>query len=299
MDIGALNALFAISGHLHFEAGEGGLTKAVINNPYASSEIYFQGATITSFKPHDTDELLWLSDEAVFDSEYAIRGGVPVCWPWFGKQEGKVQHGFARKMPWTLFGTTVNGRGETVIRLGLQDNEATRKEWPCAFTLQYEITVGPSLTMELTTVNEGDEPFDLSQALHTYFAVDNIDNVRVEGLDGKHYADALDGFAEKTQNGDICFNSEVDRVYEDNGSSCLLHDGSHTLEVVKSGSGTTVVWNPWIEKSERMNDFNDTGYKTMVCIETANALADTRTLEAGERHVLMQQIRSAGRTESV
>lgn len=290
MDTGALNALFAISGHLHFEAGEGGLSKAVINNPYASCEIYLHGAHVTSFKPHGHDELLWLSPTAQFDEEKAIRGGIPICWPWFGLQPGKVQHGFARKSLWTLFGTTVNGKGETVLRLGLQDSEASRELFPYRFSAEYSVTIGKSLTLELKTINGGEKAFELSQALHTYFAVDSIDNVAVEGFEGISYIDTLDKNRVCTQEGVITFGEEVDRIYENDRSTSYLLDGKRRVEIVKRGSNSSVVWNPWIKKAASMADFEDEGYKKMLCIETANAASDTRTLEAGECHTISQQI---------
>lgn len=288
MDIGALNALFAIPGHLHFEAGRGGLLKAVVDNPYSRCEIYLQGTHITSFKPHTSNELLWLSDRAVFKAGHAIRGGIPLCWPWFGPQEGKSQHGFARNSAFTLFGTTVNAQGETVLRLGLQDSEATQEHFPYAFTLEYTITVGKRLTLELKTTNNDVQPFELSQALHSYFRVNGIENARIEGLEGTSYFDKLEG-TRHVQEGAVVITDAVDRVYDADGA-CRLHMEMQNIEIQKSGSRSTVVWNPWQEKAAMMDDFDDDGYRYMVCIETVNAGDDTRTLNSGEHHLLIQNI---------
>ncbi|WP_295420752.1 D-hexose-6-phosphate mutarotase [Sulfurovum sp.] len=293
LNIGTLNGLFAIPGHLHFEAGEGGLAKVAVNNAYAHCEIYLHGAHITSFGPHDEDEVLWLSKSAQYSDAKAIRGGIPICWPWFGpdpENKGRAQHGFARNSLWTVFGTSVNAKGETLLRLGLQDSEASRKLWPYVFMTEYHITVGKTLHLELKTINEDEKPFALSSALHTYFAVDHTDNVRVEGLEGKNYIDQLRSNVQCMQEGDVIFTGEVDRIYEDDTPCCIVHDGARSIQVAKKGSKSTVIWNPWAEKAAMMGDFDDEGYQHMVCIETANAGFDMRTLKPGESHVLTQSI---------
>ncbi|MDX1295445.1 MAG: D-hexose-6-phosphate mutarotase [Sulfurimonadaceae bacterium] len=219
-----------------------------------------------------------------------MRGGIPICWPWFGLQPGRVQHGFARKSLWTLFGTTVNGRGETVLRLGLQESESSREHFPYAFVAEYSITVGKSLSLELKTTNSDEKAFELSQALHTYFAVDSIDNVAIEGFEGINYIDTLENNAICTQEGPITINAEVDRIYVNDRPTSLLSDGKRRIEISKTGSRSSVVWNPWIGKAASMADFEDEGYRHMVCIETANAASDTRTLQPGDSHTVTQRI---------
>jgi len=288
-----LNSLFAIPGHLAFEAGKGGLTRAVVDNPYARCELYLLGAHVTSFAPRGEGERLWLSETAQFAPGRAIRGGVPLCWPWFGPDPegaGRAQHGFARTSEWTLFGTSVNGAGETVLRLGLQESDATLKLWPHAFMLEYRVSVGRELTLELITENRSEHPMKLSAALHTYFAVDAIDSVRVEGLEGCAYADKLENGARRVQEGVLRIGSECDRIYDDAAASLILTDGTRRVRIAKTGSRSTVVWNPWRERAAAMGDFDDEGYTRMLCIETANAQDDTRTLATGERHVLTQRI---------
>ena len=293
MDINVLNELFAIPGHLHFEAREGGLTRAVVDNAYATCELYLHGAHVTSFIPKTGSELLWLSESARFEQSRAIRGGVPICWPWFGpdpEAKGRPQHGFVRDREWTLFGTSVNAAGETVVRLGLQDSKATMALWPHPFLLEYAVTVGESLTLELTTRNEGGTPMHLSQALHTYLRVDAIEKVLIDGLEGRTYIDKVRDEARGVQEGPLAITAETDRIYEEDAPSCLLHDGSREIVVSKSGSASSVVWNPWAEKAKAMADFDDEGYRRMVCIETANAASDARTLLPGQSHTLRQNI---------
>ena len=293
MDVNALNTLFAIPGHLHFEAGKGGLAKAVVDNVYATCELYLHGAHVTSFIPKAGSELLWLSRSARFEKGKAIRGGVPICWPWFGpdpEEKGRTQHGLVRDREWTLFGTSVNGRGETVMRLGLQDSDATAALWPHAFLLEYAVTVGEGLTLELTTRNEGETPMRISQALHTYLRVDDIEKVLIEGLEGCTYIDKVRLEARDVQDGPLSITAETDRIYEDVSPSCLLRDGGRSVTVSKSGSGSSVLWNPWAEKAGAMADFDDDGYRKMVCIETANAASDARTIAPGQSHTLRQTI---------
>lgn len=297
MDKTALNTYFAIDGHLYFEEGEGGLTKAVVHNAYAHCELYLQGAHIVSFKPHHEDERLWLSSTAQYKTGKAIRGGIPVCWPWFGpdpENRGRSQHGFARNTLWTLFGTSINEKGETVLKLGLQESKETLKTWSYAFKLEYIVTVGERLSLELITTNEDTKAFPLSSALHTYFAVDRIENVRIEGFDGKNYIDKLSSNERCKQEGDLRLNSEIDRIYEDGDAFCTLYDGRCTVRISKEGSKSTVIWNPWKEKAASMGDFEDEGYLHMVCIEAANTELEALTLKPGERYTLRQGIRVCG-----
>lgn len=293
MDTASLNQYFSIEGHLHFETGRGGLTKAVVNNTYALCELYLQGAHIVSFKPHNREELLWVSSTAQYASGKAIRGGVPLCWPWFGpdpENAGRPQHGFARNALWTFVDASVNQRGETVLKLVLHKSSESYKVWPFTFEAEYSIIVGNSLRLELSTKNRDSTPFTLTQALHTYFAVDAIEQSRVENYVGKRYIDKLLENRECVQEGDLRFEDEVDRIYLDEDLYCILSDSRRSVKVSKQNSKSTVIWNPWREKASSMGDFDDEGYRNMVCIETANAAFDARILNPGECHTLVQTI---------
>ncbi len=293
MDLGALNGLFAIPGHLHFEAGQGGLTKAVVDNPLATCELYFHGAHVTAYHPKGFEETLWLSDAAIFTEDKAIRGGIPLCWPWFGPHPSDAalpQHGFARNSFWTLFGTSVNGRGETVLRLGLQDSDATRSLFSREFMLEYVVTVGSTLTLELTTTNRGSEPFEITEALHSYFRVTSIEETVIEGFADKTYRDKTDGGSQKCQIGAVVVTEETDRVYDDADPSCCLRCADRMIEIAKFGSAHTVVWNPWQEKAAAMGDFDDDGYRHMVCIEAANTGEGGIILNPDASHTLTQRI---------
>jgi len=293
--IGELNDSFGIDGHVDFRTGEGDLPQAVISNPLASAEVYLHGAHVTAFQPRGAEPLLWMSDRAEFRADKAIRGGIPVAWPWFGPHptdEALPQHGFARVLDWSVAATGVLTDGRTELRLQLTDDERTRALWPHAFDLEIRVVVGASLTVELRTRNSGSESYEIGGALHTYFRVGDIERVAIDGLDGRDYLDQLDGHRVKRQSGIISFAGEVDRVYLDTAGACIIDDPTlgRRIRAAKTGSRTTVVWNPWVDKARRMADFPDDGYLQMVCIEATNAASDIHRVPPGGDHVLSQTI---------
>lgn len=286
---------FAIEGAVAIQAGEGGMPKVVVTGQHGAAEMYLHGAHVTSFTPSGQSPMLWMSRDAVFSPAKAIRGGVPVCWPWFGKLDEHPelpQHGFARTSDWQLQSTSVETDGAVVVAMTLMDDEKSRALWPHKFQLTLQVTVGKEMTLKLSCVNTGEEPFDASAALHTYFAVDRIEDVQVRGLAGRRYVDQLDGGAIKTIDGDIVVDREVDLIAIDSDDDVMIAEASASREIriSKSGSASTVVWNPWVEKSKKMSDFPDDGYKTMLCIETANAANDVRNVAPGTTHVISQTI---------
>ncbi len=295
-----LNAQFALTDELLFQPGENGLPKVQINNGLASAEVYLQGAHITAFQPRGGEPVLWMSPLAQFQRDKAIRGGVPVIWPWFGPHlidKNKPQHGFARSIEWRVKATTALSDGSTRLQLQLKDTPTTHALWPHAFELTLTITVGTELTIELTSCNTGEQTFVAGGALHSYFAVGDVKKIHIDGLLGHLYIDQLDGNRIKQQNDAICIREEVDRIYFDTEDTCsegicAIFDAQFLRQIYikKSGSHTTVVWNPWENKAKSMADFPDDGYRQMVCIETANAVDDVRHLAPGETHTLSQTI---------
>jgi glucose-6-phosphate 1-epimerase len=302
--IEALNARFALADHVVFQVGENGLPKASIHNALATAEVYLQGAQVTAFRPQgpvaNPHDVLWLSPLAQFETGKAIRGGVPIIWPWFGplaSDSNKPQHGFARTAEWQVTATEALADGTTRLQLQLTDNAATRALWPHVFALCMTIDVGTELRIDLTCRNTGDESFVAGGALHSYFALGDVANMRIEGLAGREYIDQLDGHRIKPQSGAVRITQAVDRIYLDTEDVCVIHDDtwSRQVRISKQGSRSTVVWNPWVEKGKAMSDFSDQGYRNMVCIEAANAADDVYRLAPGEEHTLSQIIRlSAG-----
>ncbi|CAA6820507.1 MAG: Aldose 1-epimerase [uncultured Sulfurovum sp.] len=264
-----------------------------VNNAHAQAKIALQGAHIFHYKAHDKPQLLWLSEKAYFENGKAIRGGVPISFPWFGPHKYDTtlpQHGFARNQMWKLMLNQELADGSTHLQFLLTPNEATKALWNYNFLLIYNITIGKELTMELTTLNCDNEAFEITQALHSYFNVSHISNVSIEGLDKCIYYNSLDKGLEK-QHGTMHIEEEVDRVYFDANSKITLLDQEQELVLDQEGSNSLVVWNPWKEKSKTMTDMQDNGYQSMICLETANALKDFVLVAPNKSHTLKVSIK--------
>lgn len=297
--IETLNAQFAIAGQVGFLAGENGLPKVHIDNALATVEVYLQGAHITAFRPKllplQQSDVLWMSPLAQFHPGKAIRGGVPVIWPWFGSHatdSRKPQHGFARTAGWQVSATEALADGSTQLQLQLTDDASTRALWSHAFELSLTVSIGAELKIDLTSRNTGEQSFTAGGALHSYFAIGDVEKMFVEGLSGREYIDQLDANRVKLQTGELRITRETDRIYVDSDDACMIHDAalSRQIEVKKAGSQSTVVWNPWIDKARAMSDFPGEGYQNMVCIEATNAADDVVHLAPGEEHTLSQII---------
>lgn len=264
-----------------------------IQTPQCRARIARQGAHLLHWQPHGHAEVLWVSQAAIFAPGKAVRGGVPVCWPWFGPGEpGLPAHGFARTRLWEHRQTWQTGDG-TCVRLGLRDDASTRAWWNHAFDLEMQFTLGTTLSMALTTHNTGLEAFEISQALHSYFQVGDIGRTSLRGLEGAHYLDKLDCNQTRTQQGAIRFDGETDRVYVATDANCTIDDVAQQRRIIvsKSGSHSTVVWNPWVHKSASFTDMAHGEYRHMLCVETANAAPDEVTIQPGERHTLCAHVR--------
>ena len=265
-----------------------------ICNASARAKIALQGAHLFHYEPVAEAPLLWLSKKSFFEPGRAIRGGVPLCWPWFGKHPANSelpQHGFARTSLWELLETREIDEHTTEVRLQLLPSVGSLQLWPYKFELLMAITVGRSLTLALTTRNCDVRHFEITAALHSYFAVEDVGKVYVEGFSGKSYLDTVTG-EECTQQGNVTISEEVDRIYRRIDYPVTLHDQTRTVHIGAQGSSSAIVWNPWIEKCATMTDMEDDAYKTMLCIETANALGDARMLAPGEEHTLTSVISS-------
>lgn len=265
-----------------------------IFNTGARAKIALQGAHLFHYERVGEEPLLWLSERSFFEIGRAIRGGVPVCWPWFGKHpinSELPQHGFARSSVWELLEAKEIDEHATEVILQLQPSAESLQLWPHKFELLLAITVGRTLTLALTTRNCDAQAFEFTAALHSYFAVENIDKVHVEGLADKSYFDKVTG-EERAQQGNLTVSKEVDRIYRKVDYPVTLHDQNRTLRIDAQGSSSAVVWNPWKEECVAMPDMKDDAYKTMLCIEAANAPGDARKLAPGEEHTLTSIISS-------
>lgn len=293
-EIQSLTQQFGIAGRLGFEM-VGELVAARVTTPFASATIALQGAHVMTWQPAGQQPVIWVSKLAKYAPGKSIRGGVPVCWPWFGPHAGNPQfpgHGFARTVPWALVATKALPDGRVRLEFELIQSEATRAQWPHESVVRNIVTVGEELEVELVTTNTGKMPFELGQALHTYFVVGDIRQATVAGLEGCEYLDKVSG-GRKRQQGQVTFTQETDRIYLGTHGCCGILDPvlDRTILITSTGSRSTVVWNPWTEKAAKMGDFGDEGPWRMVCVETANAADDVITLKAGETHRLAAQYR--------
>jgi len=292
MLLAELNQRYAITNHVQFREGEGGLVMAEVSNAHGTARIALQGAHLMTWQPHGEEPVIWLSKFAKFAPGKSIRGGVPICWPWFGPHatDSKLPgHGFARTVMWDVLETKELQDGGTFIRCGLVETEATRAQWPHSSCAEIEFSIGKTLRINLVTRNLGTQPFVLGEALHTYFHISDVGQMNIRGLEGCDYMDKAGGASElKKQLDGIRIESEVDRVYLNTTSDCLIKDRGlkRVIRIAKQGSSSTVVWNPWTEKADKMGDFGPEGFRGMVCVESANALDNVVTVEPGATHHL-------------
>lgn len=274
------------------QAGPNGLSRLAVATGRASAEVYLHGAHVTAWQPAGAAPVIWLSRQTQFHPDKPIRGGVPLCFPWFAAHPTDAaapMHGFARIRAWTL-SSAGERDGEVHLAFVLEDDEATRRSvWPHRFRAEYRVSFGDRLAMALDVTNAGDAPFRFEAALHSYFAVGEVREVSIEGLAGTEYLDKVDRFARKRQGAEaIRFTGETDRVYLDTEATCTIHDPrlGRRVEIAKTGSRATVVWNPWSARAAAIPDFADDEWPGMVCVETAAVGAAAIALEPGSHHTM-------------
>lgn len=292
-DLCGLSARFGLPKHLTFKAIPGGLTVMEVVNVHGSATIALQGAHLMSWRPASQAEpVIWLSPAARFLPGKSIRGGVPICWPWFGPHAtdpALPAHGFARTVPWEVTATRALDNGATEIALGLVETEQTHALWPHRARPSLMISVGPRLGITLTTDNLGSEDVVIGEALHAYFQIGDIADIRITGLEGCEYLDKAGGAGlRRRQDGPVTFSAETDRIYLNTEIECVIEDAhlKRRIHIAKSGSRSTVAWNPWVQKAKKMGDFGPDGWRQMVCVESANAAENVVTVPAGRQHRL-------------
>ena len=285
-----LNARFAAPG-VTFTAGTGGLTKIVLERGGATAEVYLHGAHVTHYQPAGKPPALFLSERSHFEGGKAIRGGVPICFPWFGDRVDHPEspaHGFARTVEWAV--VSVGGDEACVeVKLLLAADEHTKSLWQGEFVAEYLVSLSDKLTLSLEVRNAGEAGFTYEQALHTYLRVNDVRDVTVTGLGGLTYRDKTDGFRQKVQPpGPLTINGETDRVYVMPAAKKLhevcVEEVGRTMVVGAAAAGSTVLWNPWVDKSARMADFGDEEWRQMLCVETACVAEAAVDLKPGASH---------------
>ena len=280
-----LTTQFDIPGVLKLEPGPGNLTRLAITGPHANATVYQHGAHVALFQPHGEHPVLFMSQQSRYEAGKPIRGGVPVIFPWFGPHPTDPTapaHGTARLSDWNLVSTAQ--RPDGVVEL--------------VFTfspfLQYRVAIGRQLELTLEVHNTGSIPLKFEEALHTYFAVSEIRQCTVTGLENAKYDSQVERVTGQSQGtSPIRFTAETDRLYLNTRAACVIHDPGWQRRIVveKSGSNSTVVWNPWIAKSKAMPDFGDDEWPGMLCIETVNARVNAVTLPPGQTHTMRTLIR--------
>ena len=274
--------------------GSGGLPKLEAKAQRGNAEIYFHGGQVTAFKKNGEPPLLFLSERSHFAAGRAIRGGVPICFPWFGPRQGQAAHGFARNADWELTAASTAADGSVQVRLRLPKISA-HSDWP-EFEASLAITVSDTLALEFIVTNTDlRREFVFENLFHTYFLVADITAISVTGLKGLRYLDQLDGFASKMEQAEaIRFGSEVDRIFLDTPSRLEIEDPvlRRRVRLETSGAASTVVWNPWIEKTRRLTDLGEEDFRRFVCVESGNVSLNKVTLPPGHSSKLKMELSS-------
>jgi glucose-6-phosphate 1-epimerase len=281
-----------IPGRVLFSEGNGDLPKLEINTAWSNAEVYLHGAHITHFQKKNEPPILFMSQLSRFNDGTPIRGGIPIIFPWFGPREGQAAHGFARTQTWDLREVAQLPTGGISLWLSLPASPSAALVQK--FSAEYLITIGKTLSAELTVTNlSPQQDFTFEDCLHSYFAVGDISAVSVTGLKGTDYLDQMENFARKTERAEhIKFTQETDRIYLDTTAAVEIHDSNllRRIRIEKGGSLSTVVWNPWVDKSERMPDFGDDEFHRMVCVESGNVAENRITLPVGKSATLKLEI---------
>ena len=300
MNLQTLSDQFTIPGVLAFSQTEQGLIRANITTPACTAEFYLQGAQITQWQPTGQQPVLFLSERSFFTPGKAIRGGIPIVFPWFGARTATPDdprtdgpsHGFARISEWTLAFAALAG-DDLHLTLTLGASDTSRSLGYDQFALAYEITLGVELNVKLTVTNQGSKPLHFEEAFHTYFSIGDSQQVSIIGLSDTEYLDKTDDFKRKRQTDPLLkLTGETDRPYLDTLVPVNIDDPvlRRRITVDKAESKSTVVWNPWSTLTATLPDMSPDCWLTMVCIETANVATNAITLASGEHHSMEAHI---------
>lgn len=286
-----LNERYAIAGVAEIVTGNGGLPKIHVETGAATADIYLHGAQVTSWKPAGSDEVLFVSEGSHWKSGLAIRGGIPVCFPWFRAKADDPQapsHGFVRTKEWQIESILRGAQDSVCACFSIESDESTLRWWPFHFRVEYRITVGDNLRLELRVKNTGHSSFRFEEALHTYFRVGDVSRCRVGGLDGVRYLDNRDANRTKVQSGDLVLSGPTDDAFIDTTGSIQIEDPTmkRKLKTEKHNSASTIVWNPWSDGATSLADLGRDEWRNMLCAEGGNILSSAVLLGPGATHSL-------------
>lgn len=286
----SLNARFAFpDASVRFIAGQGGLPCIEVNSSLCTGRIYLQGAHVAAWQPKGEQPVIFMSSKSDFIPGKPIRGGVPVCFPWFASKAGDPAapgHGFVRTMEWSVESVEKMPSGDVSLVLSQQSSADTKGYFPHEFQIRHHVIMGKQLSMELEVRNTGTDPFRFAEALHAYFQVQSIEQVSVSGLNGTEYIDKVDGAKQKRQADDATFPSQVDRNYLNTGGALIIRDKAvnRNIRIEKTSSMNIVVWNPGQARAKTIVDLGENDWPHMLCVETANLGDNEPTLTPGGIH---------------
>jgi glucose-6-phosphate 1-epimerase len=283
-----LDLRFGVPNVARITEGNGGLPRIQITDPHAEAEMYVHGAQVTSWKPTGHDEILFLSTKSHWQEGQAIRGGIPICFPWFRAKADDPKapaHGFVRTKSWRLESISQEKSG-VFVSMSTESDEQTRRWWPAQFRLMYRVVFGTELTLELVCTNTGKTVLRFEEALHTYNRVSDVTSVRLQGLEQVHFLDNTDSNAEKLQHAAVKIVSETDNAFLDTENNVDLIDPGlqRQVRLQKANSLTTVAWNPWHEGAAQLKDLGDGEWRQFLCVEASNILTASVSLPPGEEH---------------
>lgn len=284
-----MNDQHGVYGAARVEAGNGGLPKISIETKLGKAEVYVYGAQVTSWKPAGSDEVIFVSAKSHWEWGKAIRGGIPVCFPWFRAKPDDPQapmHGFVRTKEWKVESTRHEADESFSLLMSTESDDESRRWWPHEFRLEYRMNFGKSLKLDLKMENRGSAELRFQEALHTYFKVGDVTRAKVSGLDGVRYLDNRDDNKEKVQHGDLALTKWTDNAYLNATGAVEILDAASGRRLVtqKSGSVSTIVWNPWSDGAAKLADFGDDEWRGMLCVEGGNVLGQAVVLPAGGTH---------------
>jgi D-hexose-6-phosphate mutarotase len=288
-----LNSAFGKQDTISFREISDGIVVVDIDNVFATASVSLYGGHIVSWHPKLLSKpVLWVSELVNYQQGKAIRAGVPICWPWFGVHPSRASlpgHGYARITQWELTSLQTLANGATVLELSLGKSDLSEAHWHGNVRLMLRVTVGDTLEIMLTTLNDSDHEVTFTEGLHTYFQISDIANIRVLGLEGSEYIDLVNQNKVRSQQDAITFDGELGRIFLDNQATCVIEDSAFNrhIRIEKTGSNTTAVWNPGLGVASKMDDLGAEGWRDMVCVESANAMENFVMVVSGAKHTML------------
>ncbi|PKF60607.1 D-hexose-6-phosphate mutarotase [Psychromonas sp. psych-6C06] len=291
-----LNKTKSLTPSASLQVDKNGFEFLIIEHKKLAAAFTLHGGHLIHFQPVNQAPIIWLSKTAIFDDQKAIRGGVPICWPWFGPASPELggnlpSHGFARTSKWSIGNIEETEEG-VELELKLVSDEKTLAMWPYQFELTLKASLTEQLQLQLITENKGTQNFTYRSALHTYLNIGTPEAVKVSGLN-ETFANSLQNKQLETGDGSLAIDQAIDSIYNKAQGEIQLEDQQlqRTLTITNTGNDSEVVWSPWIEGATAFADMPDDGYQTMLCIESTITRSEGHFVSSGEQHILSTLIK--------